>query len=421
MSRRGFFAELEYQSRAASKERERANREADRKHAAAVRQDEQAKKTWERAKTQLAKTQDSERKRIEKETREAYVAAREAEVIERNEQLEQVYDDIDSLLSATLKVDDYVELNSLRVAVNHPPFDRADLEVPLSHPKRISEPIAPVLVPPEPPSFLAGLFGGAKKHAEAIENAQRAHEQALVAWRAACSDVLTSRQKAEAARAIDEVRRLETLKSERERYAMECAARESEVADRNGKLDELITNLGYGTAEAVQEYVSIVLSNSVYPENFQVVHDFDFDPSTAELRLRVLVPGPSEIPEVKSHKYAKATDEIVSTSQSQKECRERYGGAIHQVALRSFHEVFESDRRAHIKTISLEVGTNTIDPATGQPIYVPFVIAAAERESFNAFDLSAVVPALTLGRLGAAVSKNPYGLVSVERAGVRRS
>ena len=421
MARRGFFAELEYQSRVTSKERERANREAVRKHEAAVRQDEQAKKARERANTQLAKTADSERKRIEKETREDYIAAKEAEVVERNDQLEQIYNDIDSLLAATLKADDYVDLNSLRVKVTHPPFDRADLEAPLPQPKRITEPDAPVLVPPEAPSFLGGLFGGAKKHAEAIENAQRAHEQALSAWRAACSDLLTSRQKAEEKRARDEVRRLETLKSERERYAMECTARESEAIDRNNKLDELITNLGYGTADAVQEYVSIVLSNSVYPENFQVAHDFDFDPSTAELRLRVLVPGPSEIPEVKSYKYAKATDEIVPTSHSQKECRERYAGAIQQVALRSFHEVFESDRRAHIKTISLEVGTNTIDPATGQPTYVPFVIAAAERESFNAFDLSAVVPALTLVRLGAAVSKNPYSLVSAERAGVRRS
>jgi restriction system protein len=52
---------------------------------------------------------------------------------------------------------------------------------------------------------------------------------------------------------------------------------------------------------------------------------------------------------------------------------------------------------------------------------VPFVIAAAERESFRAFDLSAVVPALALGRLGAAVSKNPYTLVIAERSGVRRS
>jgi len=38
---------------------------------------------------------------------------------------------------------------------------------------------------------------------------------------------------------------------------------------------------------------------------------------------------------------------------------------VHQVALRSFHEVFEADRRGLIRSISLEVGTETIDPATG--------------------------------------------------------
>jgi restriction system protein len=135
----------------------------------------------------------------------------------------------------------------------------------------------------------------------------------------------------------------------------------------------------------------------------------------------VVLPAPSDIPTIKSYRYQKSTDDISSAVLSQKECRDRYAGAVHQVALRSFHEIFESDRRGLIKTISLEVGTKTIDPATGLPTSVPFVIAAAERESFRSFDLSAVVPALTLGRLGAAVSKNPFGLVPAERAGVRRS
>lgn len=420
MARRGFFAELQYQSRVAARERERAEREAVRRHLAAVRRTEQAKKASERAQNQLAKAADSERKRLEKEAREALIRAMEADVIQRNEELEEVYGEIDSLLASTLGVDDYVDLNSLRVKVIQPPFDRTDLEVPIPRPNHIPLPSEPVLVPPEPPSGLASFFGK-KKYAEAVENAQRVHERASTEWRAACRDVLVRRQKAEEAHAQEEARRLEVLRSERERYAKECAARESEAADRNRRLDELIANLGYGTADALQEYVSIVLSNSVYPDHFKVAHEFEFDPSTAELRLRVLVPGPSEIPEIKSYKYAKATDEITTTSLSQKECRERYAGAIHQVALRSFHEVFESDRRGLIKTISLEVGTNTIDPATGQRTYVPLVIAAAERESFLAFELSAVVPALTLGRLGAAVSKNPYGLVAAERSGVRRS
>jgi restriction system protein len=94
-----------------------------------------------------------------------------------------------------------------------------------------------------------------------------------------------------------------------------------------------------------------VLSNSVYPEHFQVSHEFEFEQATAELRLRVLVPEPSEVPEIKAYKYSKASDDITSTTLSQKECRERYAGAVHQVALRSFHEVFESDRRGLILSV----------------------------------------------------------------------
>lgn len=215
------------------------------------------------------------------------------------------------------------------------------------------------------------------------------------------------------------MKRLEQLKAAHASFARECNAREEEAADCNRRLEELIANLGYGTADAVQEYVAIVLSNSVYPAHFPITHQFEFDPSAAELRLTVAVPGPQAIPEIKGYKYNKASDEITSAGLSQKECRERYAGAVHQVALRSFHEIFESDRRALIRTISLDICADTVDRATGRHAYIPLVVAAAARDAFLEFDLSAVVPALTLTRLGATVSKNPYGLVAVERAGVR--
>lgn len=211
------------------------------------------------------------------------------------------------------------------------------------------------------------------------------------------------------------------LQAEVVRYQAECAAREQEAAERSKALDQLIANLGYGTVEAVQEYVSIVLSNSVYPEHFPVAHEFTFDPGTAELQLRVLIPGPEAVPDVKAYKYTKASDSITSTSLPQREVKERYTRAVHQVALRSIHEVFEADRRGLIKTVSLEVGTNTTDRATGRAVYVPFVAAAAERDAFLEFDLAAVVPAATLEHLGAAVSKDPYNLVPVDTSGVRRA
>ena len=71
--------------------------------------------------------------------------------------------------------------------------------------------------------------------------------------------------------------------------------------------------------------------------------------------------------------------------------------------------------------ISLEVGTEATVPATGKVGYIPFLAAATERDTFINFDLSGVVPAATLKHLGAAISKDPYGLVPADTTGIRRS
>ena len=101
--------------------------------------------------------------------------------------------------------------------------------------------------------------------------------------------------------------------------------------------------------------------------------------------------------------------------------KDRYAGAVNQVALRSLHEVFEADRRGLIQSIALQVGTETIDPATGVETYVPFVAVGADRATFMSFDLSSVVPTATLTHLGAAVSKNPHGLAPADLSGIRRA
>lgn len=420
MARRGFFAELQHQSRLAAREREREEREAYRRHAAAMRAAEVARKNADRARVQFEKAAVAEQKKLEKEAREAYLASREAEVAERNETLQQTYDEIDSLLASTLAVDDYVDLPSLQSIPKHPPFERADLEVRTPSPEPIPDPVQPVLRLPDPPTGFASLFGK-RKHADAVEAAKLAHGEAISRWNDECKAVAAARKRAEELRVQTELARVESLKLERERYAKECAIRETEAAENNRKLQELIANLGYGVPEAIQEYVSIVLSNSAYPEAFPVSHEFEFEAATAELRLKVSVPEPSAVPSVKAYKYSKSSDEITSTQLSQKECRERYSGAISQIALRSFHEVFESDRRGLIQSVSLEIGTNAIDPGTGKRTDIPFVFAAAGRDQFLALNLAAVVPAIALDKLGASLSKNPFGLVAAERAGVRRA
>jgi len=392
---RSILGEIQHQTKVAAREMAKQERQAERERKA-------------------------EMKRLAKEEGEAHIAEMEAKVAQLNAELSEMYSEIDSLLAATLDVDDYVDLETLRVVVEHPPFDRADLELPTPPPAPIPDPQEPQLVLPPAPTGLSGLFGK-KKHAKAVTNASAAHESAVVAWKAELGQVEPAREAAASKHTEMEAQRISALEGERNRYAEECAKREADATERNKAIDMLIANLSYGAVDAVQEYVSIVLSNSVYPDHFPIEHDFEFDAATAELKLRVAVPSPGAVSTINAYSYKKSSDEITSKPVSQKTCKDRYASAVNQAALRSLHEVFEADRRGIIKTISLEVGTQTIVPATGLDSFILFVAVGAERVSFLELDLSNVVPAATLKHLGAAVSKNPFGLVAADASGIRRS
>src|SRR5262249_34329412 len=133
------------------------------------------------------------------------------------------------------------------------------------------------------------------------------------------------------------------------------------------------------------------------------------------------IPPPDALPAVKEYRYVRAKDEIVATPLTAKAQKDRYNSAVQQVALRNLHEGFEADRSGKIHSIALTVGVKRISPATGQPEFVPLVIVAADRETFNSFDLTGVVPAATLKHLGAAVSKAPFDLTPAETShGVRQ-
>lgn len=431
MARRGFLAEVNRALKQVAREAEQRNRATERARQKAIQEAERARKAEKRAAAQLSRERERvenrisrenerERKRLAKEAKELHVASMLAEADRLNAELNSIYLGIDTLLAATLEIDDFVDLESLKVNLLHPPFDRTDLVAPVPHPELELPPAEPKLaLPPAPKGLLAALMRG--KHEKAVQQTKKRHKMALSSWKAQSTSVEKRNAERTSERQAAEQERLTELEQERMRYAHECAIREEEANSRNKEIDNLIAGLAYGSVDAVQDYVSIVLSNSVYPEHFPVEHEFTFEPIPAELKLKALVPGPDQIPKTKAYKYTKSTDAITETTLSQKACKDRYNEAVQQTALRTLHEVFEADRKGIIKTISLEVGTNAIDPATGTITYIPFIAAAAERDSFLRIELANVVPLATLTHLGAAISKNPYGLTKANTKGIRKS
>lgn len=412
--KRGFFAEMQHQAKLA----EQKQRAVARQQEAAARKAEQAKRAATRAQAAAQRAADADKKRLEREAAAALVAAKQALVDSMNIKLDEYYEQLDTLLSATLQVDDFVNLEDLRATVTHPPFKHDELRKPTPRPSPITEPRPPARREPAKPT---GLFGRKKKLAKAQAEAEAEYSQNFSRWRAYVESLPRLRAEQDAQYSAAENSRLKQLANAEAKYEKECADRELEVGHQNTALDELIAGLGYGTVSAIQEYVGIVLANSVYPEDFPVTHDSTFEPSTAELQLQVNIPDPGSLPTTKAFRYVKASDEITETQLSQKALKDRYHGIVCSIALRSLHEVFEADRRNLIRSISLELGTSTTDPATGHNTFILFAAVASSRETFESLELSGVVPSAALSHLGAVVSKNPYGLVSVDGSGVRQA
>jgi restriction system protein len=421
MARRGFFAELNYQAQQAEQRRRQQEAQAVRAHNAAVREYERAQRAAERARVAAARASEAQRKAAEKEAARLHVEARTAEVDAMNKNLASSYEDIDGLLAWTLDIDDYVDLESLKVTAEHPAFDPGKLGTPLPAVPEPIYPPQPTYQEPPAPKGLAGVFGGKKKHAEAVAAAQASHQRQVQRWTENKTKKHAAHVAALAAREKNEADRLVKLAEAEATYQEECARREAEATARNEELTKFINDLAFDVEYAIEDYVGIVLSNSVYPDAFPVEHDHSFDLASREITLQVNIPEPSTLPSVKEYRYVKAKDEITTSQLAAKAQKDRYAAAVHQVAVRTIHEVFEADRAGKIHSVTLTVGVNRIAPATGQPENVPLVVVAADRETFNSFDLANVVPSATLDHLGAAVSKSPFDLSPADTSrGVRQ-
>lgn len=149
--------EMERQQRRAIREREQQVKALQRAHEKAAR---------ERAKlaAQVAKNQ----KEQEKERQRQYTASREADIELKNAELDDRIATLESVLSTTLEIDDYIDLDELKEKPEYPP-----LEILSQYTSPVAEPEFSAYEPPAPTGISAYLPNVRSRYASEFEIAKK--------------------------------------------------------------------------------------------------------------------------------------------------------------------------------------------------------------------------------------------------------
>lgn len=331
----------------------------------------------------MEKADEKERARLHLEARTSHVERLNAELEDRIQQLQ-------SILQSTLDVDDFIDLNTLKIKPTFPAFSPPSY---LLHERK--SPDRENFLPIQPSGVQKLIPGTMRKYQEHYADGMKRFEKAMATYRE------------------DEKSRLDELKSLRLEYERRLEQIRQETAEQHTQIDALQVSLKESQPDAVVQYCSLVMSSSVYPDDFPQVFKVAFVPESKQIVVEYDLPPMSVIPEIGAYKYMKTKDEISTTSRPMSQRKSLYTSVIAQLTLRTVHELFEADRWKNIDTAIFNGYVNSVDAATGRDVRVCLVTLRTTRETFESLDLRRVDPELCLKTLNASVSKSASELAPV--------
>lgn len=365
----------------------RMQREAERQRAAQARAAAQAARDAHRTQNALLRARAAHDKALAAQ----YAAERTREAAAQTAEVESIVDGLSGILAATLDVDDYLDLDTLRTPLDLPMFE------PRGLPYLPPPPSFDQFLPPAP-GAAARLFGSADRQQRQTHQAQSELQRAQASW--------------------EQQRQTHVAEYERQRAAHEqrCAQIAKEHQEHDANIAQLKHDLTQVKPEAVIAYLDLVLERASYPDTFPHAWSLSFVPDRGLLTIDYELPSPDVVPKVKGYRYVKASDTITETARPTTQVKAVYSSVVHQTALRIVHEVLEADRNHLVKDVILNAFVSGTDRATGRPARRCLVALATSRQAFDVIDLRRVDPTACLKHLGAALSRDPVGMVEVPPA-----
>jgi restriction system protein len=160
----------------------------------------------------------------------------------------------------------------------------------------------------------------------------------------------------------------------------------------NDKLEGQQASYEKGNITGVEDYVSLVLDRSNYPDILTINSELLYEANTKILLVEIDIPAQANIPRAISYKYVSAQDRIDEKQMTDKVFAQFYDETMYQIILRTIHEVFESDYKEFVHSVVLNANAPVTDKGTGKVSKKTIATVQAGRSEFMAIDLAKVEP-----------------------------
>ena len=328
--------------------------------------------SFEEVKTLTAREEDDLQSKIDKLAVKYNTETYKVFVREYTKFLEFQINEWQSVLHHTLEIDDALDWEKMQV-------DEAYTTPRPKKPSKKGIPNAPQEIDfLKPVSFFQKLFGQTEK---VIAGQKEAYKKASIRW---------EREKNKTVKEND--KKLQNYELKLEEWEKAKAEHQRKQQEINQSLTQFREAYQQGDPESVERYIEKVLSNSSYPGEYQPESEISYNPESKVLLSDFQLPSQEYLPQYESRKYVAANQELVDKEISESKLTKLHESTMYQVALRTIHEIFESDVAHHINGVVFNGYLRATDKKTGMENNPCIMSISTSREQFEAINLSSVDP-----------------------------
>lgn len=165
--------------------------------------------------------------------------------------------------------------------------------------------------------------------------------------------------------------------------------------------------------EAVEEYCDLVLSRSTYPDWMPKEFELSYIAESYTLLVSYSLPPVEAIPRLREVTYIQSRDEFNEKELSDAQVRKLYDSIVYQIALRTVHELFESDQQSAIDSVVFNGYVTSVDRRTGLTSTACIVSLQTIREEFLKINLAQVDPKACFKALKGVGSSKLHSLTPI--------